>query len=117
MKSQRGKRRARDPNTARDMGLETLADVLDGAVAKASGTSNPRGAFLDSVSDRLTDSASCLVSDEGDISGTVHLKNSNLTIGKEGKVRADVYARSMEPSRSTTRYGLFGMNAKLAVFR
>jgi cytoskeletal protein CcmA (bactofilin family) len=32
---------------------------------------------------------------EGDISGTVHLKNSNLTIGKEGKVRADVYARSI----------------------
>ncbi|MEX2497006.1 MAG: polymer-forming cytoskeletal protein [Woeseia sp.] len=32
---------------------------------------------------------------EGDISGTVQLKNSNLTIGKEGKVRADVYARSI----------------------
>jgi cytoskeletal protein CcmA (bactofilin family) len=32
---------------------------------------------------------------EGDISGTVQLKNSNLTIGKEGKVRADVYARSV----------------------
>jgi cytoskeletal protein CcmA (bactofilin family) len=32
---------------------------------------------------------------EGDISGTVHLKNSNLTIGKEGKVRADVYAKSI----------------------
>ncbi|MGH8193140.1 MAG: bactofilin family protein [Woeseiaceae bacterium] len=32
---------------------------------------------------------------EGDISGTVQLKNSNLTIGKEGKVRADVYAKSI----------------------
>jgi cytoskeletal protein CcmA (bactofilin family) len=32
---------------------------------------------------------------EGDISGTVQLKNSNLTIGKEGKVKADVYARSI----------------------
>ncbi|HLU05034.1 MAG TPA: polymer-forming cytoskeletal protein [Woeseiaceae bacterium] len=32
---------------------------------------------------------------EGDISGTVQLKNSNLTIGTEGKVRADVYARSI----------------------
>lgn len=32
---------------------------------------------------------------EGDISGTVQLKNSNLTIGKEGKVTADVYAKSI----------------------
>ena len=32
---------------------------------------------------------------EGDVSGTVELKNSALTIGKEGKVRADVYARSI----------------------
>ncbi|MGH8223341.1 MAG: bactofilin family protein [Woeseiaceae bacterium] len=32
---------------------------------------------------------------EGDVSGTVELKDSNLTIGKEGKVRADVYARSI----------------------
>ena len=32
---------------------------------------------------------------EGDVSGTVELKNSALTIGKEGKVTADVYARSI----------------------
>ena len=32
---------------------------------------------------------------EGDVSGTVELKNSALTIGKEGKVKADVYARSI----------------------
>jgi len=32
-----------------------LPDLLDGAVAKASGTSSPRGAFLDSVTDRVTD--------------------------------------------------------------
>jgi cytoskeletal protein CcmA (bactofilin family) len=32
---------------------------------------------------------------EGDVSGTVELKSSNLTIGKEGKVRADVYAKSI----------------------
>jgi CDP-diacylglycerol--glycerol-3-phosphate 3-phosphatidyltransferase len=30
-------------------------DMLDGAVAKAAGTSSPRGAFFDSVSDRVTD--------------------------------------------------------------
>lgn len=32
---------------------------------------------------------------EGDVSGTVELRNSALTIGKEGKVKADVYARSI----------------------
>ena len=32
---------------------------------------------------------------EGDVTGTVELKNSALTIGKEGKVKADVYARSI----------------------
>jgi CDP-diacylglycerol--glycerol-3-phosphate 3-phosphatidyltransferase len=35
--------------------LCTLPDMLDGAVAKASGTAGPRGAFFDSVSDRVTD--------------------------------------------------------------
>jgi cytoskeletal protein CcmA (bactofilin family) len=32
---------------------------------------------------------------EGDVSGTVELKNNALTIGKEGKVKADVFARSI----------------------
>jgi len=35
--------------------LCALPDVLDGAVAKASGTAGPRGAFFDSVSDRVSD--------------------------------------------------------------
>ncbi len=35
--------------------LTGVPDALDGAVAKASGTSSQRGAFFDSVSDRLTD--------------------------------------------------------------
>ncbi len=35
--------------------LCAVPDVLDGAVAKASGTASPRGAFFDSVADRLTD--------------------------------------------------------------
>jgi CDP-diacylglycerol--glycerol-3-phosphate 3-phosphatidyltransferase len=35
--------------------LTGLPDALDGAVAKASGTSSMRGAYLDSVSDRLSD--------------------------------------------------------------
>jgi cytoskeletal protein CcmA (bactofilin family) len=32
---------------------------------------------------------------EGDVNGTVQLKNNSLTIGKEGKIRADVYAKSV----------------------
>jgi cytoskeletal protein CcmA (bactofilin family) len=32
---------------------------------------------------------------EGDVSGTVELKNSALTIGKDGKVKAGVYAKSI----------------------
>jgi CDP-diacylglycerol--glycerol-3-phosphate 3-phosphatidyltransferase len=35
--------------------LTGVPDALDGAVAKASGTSSTRGAFFDSVSDRFTD--------------------------------------------------------------
>ena len=35
--------------------LTAVPDVLDGAVAKASGTATARGAFFDSVADRVTD--------------------------------------------------------------
>jgi len=35
--------------------LTGIPDTLDGAVAKASGTSSQRGAFFDSVADRVTD--------------------------------------------------------------
>ena len=37
------------------LALTAIPDVLDGAVAKASGTAGPRGAFFDSVADRFTD--------------------------------------------------------------
>jgi CDP-diacylglycerol--glycerol-3-phosphate 3-phosphatidyltransferase len=38
------------------LAASALPDVLDGAVAKASGTASPRGAFFDSVVDRVSDS-------------------------------------------------------------
>jgi CDP-diacylglycerol--glycerol-3-phosphate 3-phosphatidyltransferase len=38
------------------LGLASVPDLLDGAVAKASGTASKRGAFFDSVADRVTDS-------------------------------------------------------------
>ena len=37
------------------LALAGVPDLLDGAVAKASGTASTRGAFFDSVSDRLSD--------------------------------------------------------------
>ncbi|HVE46326.1 MAG TPA: CDP-alcohol phosphatidyltransferase family protein [Acidimicrobiales bacterium] len=36
--------------------FSAVPDLLDGPVAKASGTAGPRGAFFDSVADRVTDS-------------------------------------------------------------
>lgn len=38
---------------------------------------------------------------EGDVSGTVELRKNHLTIGKEGKVRADVYAKSIAVDGTT----------------
>ena len=52
--------------------LSALPDLLDGAVAKASGTASARGAFFDSVADRVSDAlvlggvAWFLASSEGD---------------------------------------------------
>ncbi len=37
------------------LGTSAVPDLLDGAVAKASGTASPRGAFFDSVVDRVSD--------------------------------------------------------------
>ncbi len=37
------------------LALAAVPDLLDGAVAKVAGTSSPRGAFFDSVADRVTD--------------------------------------------------------------
>ena len=38
---------------------------------------------------------------EGDVSGTVELKNNSVTIGKEGSVKADICARSITVEGST----------------
>jgi len=38
---------------------------------------------------------------EGDVNGTVELKNHALTVGKEGKVKADIYARSITVDGTT----------------
>ena len=38
---------------------------------------------------------------EGDVNGTVELKNHALTVGAEGKVKADIYARSITVDGTT----------------
>jgi cytoskeletal protein CcmA (bactofilin family) len=38
---------------------------------------------------------------EGDVSGTVELRNHSLTIGKEGTVKADIYARAITVEGTT----------------
>jgi len=38
---------------------------------------------------------------EGDVSGTVELRNHSLTIGKEGTVKADIYARAISVDGTT----------------
>lgn len=38
---------------------------------------------------------------EGDVSGTVELKNHSLTVGKEGTVKADIYARAITVDGTT----------------
>lgn len=32
---------------------------------------------------------------EGDVSGTIQLRNNNLTVGQDGKIKADLYAKSI----------------------
>ena len=49
---------------------------------------------------------------EGDVSGTVELRNSNLTIGKEGKVRADVYAKSITVDGRLCLFGSLNLDPR-----
>jgi len=38
---------------------------------------------------------------EGDVSGTVELRNHSLTVGKEGKVKANIFARAISVDGTT----------------
>ena len=51
---------------------------------------------------------------EGEVSGTVNLKNNSLTIGPQGKVRADVYAHSIyvDGYSKATCYGSERVNVR-----
>ena len=75
----------------------TESDKPFGALrAKASGRSSGNAAVIGSsiqINGDLRGDEDLRI--EGKVSGTVELKNSVLTIGKEGKVKAGVYAKSI----------------------
>ena len=84
-------------------------DSIDSQDAGRTGSDSSRGSFMSKATGRSGDSAVIgrsiqIVGDlrggedlriEGDVSGTVELKNNALTIGKDGRVKADVYAMSI----------------------
>src|SRR3954447_2179272 len=83
--------------------LTAVPDVLDGAVAKASGTASPRGAFFDSVADRLTDAL---------LLGGVAWYLANTHGGKIAVLPLAVVAASMLISYERAKAESLGYDAK-----
>lgn len=80
-----------------------LPDVLDGAVAKASGTASSRGAFFDSVADRFTDAL---------LLGGVAWYLADTRGGKAALLPMAVLAASMLISYERAKAESLGYNAK-----
>src|SRR3954466_14283604 len=85
------------------LALTAIPDVLDGAVAKASGTASPRGAFFDSVADRVTDAL---------LLGGVAWFLANSHPGKIAVLPLAVVAASMLISYERAKAESLGYNAK-----
>jgi CDP-diacylglycerol--glycerol-3-phosphate 3-phosphatidyltransferase len=83
--------------------LCALPDLLDGAVAKASGTAGPRGAFFDSVSDRVTDSL---------LLGGVAWHLSSVSSGRIAVLPLAVLAASMLISYERAKAESLGFDAR-----
>jgi len=83
--------------------LTGVPDVLDGAVAKASGTASPRGAFFDSVSDRVSDALLF-----GGVAWYFAANDPGLTV----MLPVAVLAASMLISYERARAEALGFNAK-----
>jgi CDP-diacylglycerol--glycerol-3-phosphate 3-phosphatidyltransferase len=83
--------------------LTAVPDLLDGAVAKASGTASPRGAFFDSVADRLTDAL---------LLGGVAWYLANTHGGKIAVLPLAVVAASMLISYERAKAESLGYDAK-----
>jgi len=80
-----------------------IPDALDGAVAKASGTASPRGAFFDSVSDRVSDALLF-----GGVAWYFAANQPGLTV----MLPVAVLAASMLISYERARAEALGFNAK-----
>jgi cytoskeletal protein CcmA (bactofilin family) len=93
----------------KDEGLDEAADLRSGAPLRGSESASPKAAGRSgecAVIGRSIEINGDVRGNEdlrieGDVSGTVELRNSNLTIGKEGKVRADVYAKAITVDGTT----------------
>lgn len=83
--------------------LTALPDVLDGAVAKASGMASSRGAFFDSVADRFTDAL---------LLGGVAWYLADTEGGKVPLLPMAVLAASMLISYERAKAEALGYNAK-----
>jgi CDP-diacylglycerol--glycerol-3-phosphate 3-phosphatidyltransferase len=83
--------------------LCALPDLLDGAVAKASGTAGPRGAFFDSVMDRITDAL---------LLGGVAWHLSTVNGGRIAVLPLAVLAASMLISYERARAESLGFDAR-----
>jgi CDP-diacylglycerol--glycerol-3-phosphate 3-phosphatidyltransferase len=83
--------------------LTSVPDVLDGAVAKASGTASPRGAFFDSVVDRVSDAL---------LFGGVAWYLSSTHPGRIAVLPLAVAAASMLVSYERARAESLGFNAR-----
>lgn len=83
--------------------LCALPDMLDGAVAKASGTAGPRGAFFDSVMDRITDAL---------LLGGVAWHLSTVNGGRIAVLPLAVLAASMLVSYERARAESLGFDAR-----
>ena len=83
--------------------LSAIPDALDGAVAKASGTASPRGAFFDSTADRVTDAL---------LLGGVAWYLASTNPGRIAILPMAVLAASMLISYERARAESLGFNAK-----
>ena len=93
------------------MVLCAVPDLLDGAVAKASGTASPRGAFFDSVSDRVTELQRASHSAESTISRSatsMSCSNSGFPNGGLPRQRRNA-GKSGSSSDTTTLPGTFAV--------
>jgi CDP-diacylglycerol--glycerol-3-phosphate 3-phosphatidyltransferase len=85
------------------LALTAIPDVLDGAVAKASGTASARGAFFDSVADRIADAL---------LLGGVAWYLSSTQSGRIAVLPLAVLAASMLVSYERARAESLGFDAR-----